>query len=144
MVSSYIIQLLCMIAAALMVTLGPETGASGPVSEWIAVPIALIAFQAGGQAYTSRVLQYGGLTSVVLTSIYCDLFSDQKLFSGITENVERNRRIAAPLLLLVGAMAGGLWAQSHVGLAGAIWTAVALKAFVTLAWAFWAAAPDEG
>ncbi|KAK5126472.1 hypothetical protein LTR85_010708 [Meristemomyces frigidus] len=143
MVSSYIIQLLCMIAAALMVTLGPEDGASGPVSEWIAIPIALIAFQAGGQAYTSRVLQYGGLTSVVLTSVYCDLFSDQRLFSGITENVERNRRSAAPLLLLGGAMLGGLWAHSDFGLAGAIWTAVVLKGFVTLAWALWAAAPED-
>ncbi|KAK4542346.1 hypothetical protein LTR36_006802 [Oleoguttula mirabilis] len=143
MISSYIIQLLCMIAAALMVSLAPMTTAvSGPVSAWTAVPIALIAFQAGGQAFTSRVLQHTGLTSVVLTSVYCDLFSNP-LLGGLTQNVERNRRIAAPLLLLGGAMIGGLWAKTDVGLAGAIWTAVVLKALVTLAWVFWAAAPDD-
>lgn len=139
MVSSYGIQLVCMIAAALMVSLGPKTGSSGSVSVWIGLPLALIAFQSGGQAYTSRVLQYGGLTSVVLTSIYCDLFSDQKLFSGLTENVERNRRTAAPILLLIGAMIGGVWAHSSVGLAGSLWSAVGLKFLVVMAWLFWRA-----
>ncbi|KAI7283095.1 hypothetical protein KC345_g3092 [Hortaea werneckii] len=139
MVTSYGLQVLCMVAAALMVSLGPQTGSGGAVSVWIGLPLALIAFQSGGQAYTSRVLQYGGLTSVVLTSIYCDLFSDAKLFAGLTENVERNRRTAAPILLLVGAMVGGVWAHSSVGLAGSLWSAVGLKFLITLGWAFWPA-----
>ncbi|KAI6866573.1 hypothetical protein KC343_g6396 [Hortaea werneckii] len=139
MVTSYGLQVLCMVAAALMVSLGPQTGSGGAVSVWIGLPLALIAFQSGGQAYTSRVLQYGGLTSVVLTSIYCDLFSDAKLFAGLTENVERNRRTAAPILLLVGAMIGGVWAHSSVGLAGSLWSAVGLKFLITLGWAFWPA-----
>ncbi|KAI7483444.1 hypothetical protein KC351_g5153 [Hortaea werneckii] len=139
MVTSYGLQVLFMVAAALMVSLGPQTGSGGAVSVWIGLPLALIAFQSGGQAYTSRVLQYGGLTSVVLTSIYCDLFSDAKLFAGLTENVERNRRTAAPILLLVGAMIGGVWAHSSVGLAGSLWSAVGLKFLITLGWAFWPA-----
>jgi len=143
MVSSYTLQLTLMIAAALMVTLGPEEGKDSPVTVWILVPIALIAFQSGGQAFTSRVLSYGGLTSVVLTSIYCDLFSDAKMFAAVGENVERNRRVAAPVLLLVGAMVGGVWAHSSVGLAGALWSAVVLKTCVTLAWCFWAAEKEN-
>ncbi|RMY44527.1 hypothetical protein D0865_10495 [Hortaea werneckii] len=139
MVTSYGLQVLCMVGAALMVSLGPQTGSGGAVSVWIGLPLALIAFQSGGQAYTSRVLQYGGLTSVVLTSIYCDLFSDAKLFAALTENVERNRRTAAPILLLVGAMIGGVWAHSSVGLAGSLWSAVGLKFLITLGWAFWPA-----
>ncbi|RMY52526.1 hypothetical protein D0863_14234 [Hortaea werneckii] len=139
MVTSYGLQVLCMVGAALMVSLGPQTGSGGAVSVWIGLPLALIAFQSGGQAYTSRVLQYGGLTSVVLTSIYCDLFSDAKLFAGLAENVERNRRTAAPILLLVGAMIGGVWAHSSVGLAGSLWSAVGLKFLITLGWAFWPA-----
>ncbi|KAI7213301.1 hypothetical protein KC343_g11565 [Hortaea werneckii] len=139
MVTSYGFQVLCMVGAALMVSLGPQTGSGGAVSVWIGLPLALIAFQSGGQAYTSRVLQYGGLTSVVLTSIYCDLFSDAKLFAGLTENVERNRRTAAPILLLIGAMIGGVWAHSSVGLAGSLWSAVGLKFLITLGWAFWPA-----
>ncbi|KAI7229178.1 hypothetical protein KC330_g7564 [Hortaea werneckii] len=139
MVTSYGLQVLCMVGAALMVSLGPQTGSGGAVSVWIGLPLALIAFQSGGQAYTSRVLQYGGLTSVVLTSIYCDLFSDAKLFAALTENVERNRRTAAPILLLVGAMIGGVWAHSSIGLAGSLWSAVGLKFLITLGWAFWPA-----
>ncbi|EMD00065.1 hypothetical protein BAUCODRAFT_63832 [Baudoinia panamericana UAMH 10762] len=142
MVSAYTLQLLMILAAALMATLGPQTGPSGGVTVWVAVPIALIAFQSAGQAVTSRVLSYGGLTSVVLTSIYCDLFSDQKLFSAFTENVERNRRAAAPLMVLVGALAGGLWAHSEWGMAGALWTGVVLKAMVTVGWLLWKADPD--
>lgn len=142
-VSSYLLQLVLMAIAAAMVTFGPKTGTTGPVTRWILVPIALIAFQAGGQAVVSRVVQFGALTSVVLTSIYCDLFSDANLFAGITQNAERNRRTAAPLLLLVGAMLGGLWAHSETGLAGALWTAVVLKALVIVAWCFWSAEPGD-
>ena len=127
------------IGAALMVTLGPKTGTSGPVTVWIALPIALIAFQSAGQAVTSRVLAYGSMTSVVLTSIYCDLFSDAKLFTSPSANAERNRRAAAPVLLLIGAIFGGMWAHSEIGLAGALWTAVALKVFVIIAWCCWSA-----
>lgn len=142
LVSSFLIQLGLMLVAALMVTLGPPTSRQMPFNMWIGIPIALIAFQAGGQAVISRVLQYNGLTTVVLTSNYCDLFSDPKLFtSGLRENPERNRRTAAPILLLAGAVVGGVWAHSSVGLAGALWSAVVLKTIVTLAWVFWAAEP---
>lgn len=137
LVSSYFIQLLMIVAAALIVTLGPPTGTSGPVTVWIAVPIALVACQAGGQAVTSRVLQFNSLTGVVLTSIYCDLFMDAKLFSKPTENVERNRRAAAPVLLCIGAIFGGLWAHSEIGLGGALWTAVGLKMLIVAAWCCW-------
>ena len=131
------------VAAALMVTLGPTTGTSGPVTVWIALPIALIAFQSAGQAVTSRVLAYGTMTSVVLTSIYLDLFSDAKMFAPLSENAERNRRVAAPILLLIGAIFGGLWAHSEVGLAGALWTAVILKTFVIIAWCCWTAEDES-
>ncbi|KAK6443749.1 hypothetical protein LTR95_000577 [Oleoguttula sp. CCFEE 5521] len=140
LVSSYLLQLVMMTAAALMVTLGPKTSKAARFSLWVGVPIALIAFQSAGQAVTSRVLQYNGLTSVVLTSNYCDLFSDPKLFtSRLWENAERNRRIAAPVLLLLGAMLGGLWSRSDIGLIGALWSAVVLKLGVTAAWFLWAA-----
>ena len=141
LITSYCIQLIMIIAAALMVTFGPETERRGPITMWIEIPLALIAFQSAGQAVTSRVLQYGSLTSVVLTSIYCDLFSDQNLFA--VRNVERNRRAAAPVLLLIGSMIGGLWAHSDTGLAGALWTAVGLKILIILAWCFWAAESQQ-
>lgn len=131
------------VAAALMVFLGPKTSKTGPVTIWVALPLALIAFQSSGQAVMSRALQYNAMTSVVLTSIYCDLFSDQNLFSGLTSNVERNRRAASPLLLLLGAVLGGLWAHSNIGLAGALWTAVGLKGLLIAAFMFWPSDPED-
>ena len=141
LVTAFIIQLACIVIAALIVTLGDH---SADGLHWqVLVPLAAVAFQSSGQAVTSRVLQYGGLTSVVLTSNYCDLFSDPKLFtSGITENAERNRRTAAPILLLFGAVCGGLFAHSPVGLAGALWTAAGLKVVAVIAWMLWAGEPE--
>ncbi|KAF2263683.1 hypothetical protein CC78DRAFT_465241 [Lojkania enalia] len=139
LVTTYTIQLLLIVFAALLVT---WTGKASPDEiHWqVLVPLAAVAFQSSGQAVTSRVLQYGGLTSVVLTSNYCDLFSDARLIA--LENVERNRRMAAPLLLLLGAVLGGLWAHSEVGLAGALWTAVVLKGVAVVAWLIWEAEDD--
>ncbi|KAK4890757.1 hypothetical protein LTR27_010576 [Elasticomyces elasticus] len=142
MVSAYLLQITMMIAAALMVTLGPVTGPAGHVSIWISIPIALIAFQAAGQAVTSRVLGYSGLTGVVLTSIYCDLWSDPKLFAPLRENVERNRRATAAICVALGALLGGFWAHSEFGLSGALWNAVVFKAMVIVAWFFWKADPE--
>lgn len=138
LIASYSFQLLCIVVAAVIVTLKHET--KEEIGWRVLVPIAIVAFQSSGQAVTSRALQYAGLTSVVLTSNYCDLFSDPNLFK--LSNVERNRRIAAPALLLLGACLGGVWAHSSVGLAGALWTAVALKAVAVVAWVLWAAEPD--
>ena len=139
LVASYALQLFFTALAAVIVTVGKDS--TNGLHWQVLVPLASVAFQASGQAVTSRVLQYGGLTSVVLTSNYCDLFSDPKLFS--LKNVERNRRVAAPVLLLLGAICGGLWAHSSVGMRGALWTAVALKGLVVVAWLFWAADPEE-
>ncbi|KAF1918252.1 hypothetical protein BDU57DRAFT_514922 [Ampelomyces quisqualis] len=135
LIASYSFQLLMIVIAALIVTLGEE--AKEGLGYQVLIPIAVVAFQSSGQAVTSRALQYAGLTSVVLTSNYCDLFSDPNLFK--LSNVERNRRIAAPVLLLLGALLGGIWAHTSVGLAGALWTAVALKAAAVVAWVFWRA-----
>lgn len=43
------------VAAALMVFLGPKTSKTGPVTIWVALPLALIAFQSSGQAVIHRL-----------------------------------------------------------------------------------------
>ena len=121
------------IAAAAIVTWVPR---STDELHWSHLaPIALVAFQSCGQAVTSRALKYNALTSVVLTSIYCDLFSDAELFAF--SNIERNRRAAAPVLLLVGAVIGGSLAGSTVGAAGVLWIAAGLKLIVVITWSIW-------
>lgn len=128
------------IGAAIIVTLGPTAGKED-ITWNVLIPIALVAFQACGQAVASRALKHNALTSVVLTSIYCDLFSDANLFA--VQNTERNQRTGAPLLLLFGACMGGLLAHSEVGIAGALWTAAVLKFFIVLTWFFWPADPSS-
>lgn len=145
LISSVLIQVLCVVAAALTVTLMPKTKPNdGHDAHWhVLLPLGLVAFQSSGQAVGSRALQYSSLTSVVLTSIYCDLFMDAKLFASLTENVERNRRAAAPLLLLLGAIIGGMWAKTDVGITGALWMAALLKLVVAIAWVFWPAEKES-
>ncbi|KND91010.1 hypothetical protein TOPH_04271 [Tolypocladium ophioglossoides CBS 100239] len=137
---SFIAQMALTVAAAIIVTTAAP--AEADAVDWtVLVPLALVAFQSCGQAVTSRALKYNALTSVVLTSIYCDLFSDQDLFA--LHNLERNRRAAEPLLLLAGAVAGGVFSHSSVGIGGALWTAAALKLCIVVAWFFWPAEDDE-
>ncbi|KAK1453299.1 hypothetical protein CPAR01_07858 [Colletotrichum paranaense] len=138
--ASFIAQTLLCVAAAVILTVGPAAG-KDEIAWNVLVPIALIAFQSCGQAVTSRALKYNALTSVVLTSIYCDLFSDAELFS--VHNAERNRRVGAPVLLLVGAICGGLFAHSSLGIAGALWTAAFLKFLIVLSWFFWPGEPTS-
>lgn len=140
LVANFTIQLLMILTAAMITTIASPVEV-GDLDWRIVVPLALVAFQSSGQAVTSRVLSHGGLSSVVLTSIYCDLFSDARLFTWPTENTERNRRAAAPVLLLVGALVGGLWSRSDFGLSGALWVAVVLKGFIVLAWLAWKSSP---
>ncbi|KAK4211052.1 hypothetical protein QBC37DRAFT_291098 [Rhypophila decipiens] len=146
---SFIVQTAITVLAATIVTLSrePPHPVPDPVGDheklaWhILWPIALLAFQSAGQAVTSRVLKYNGLTTVALTGVYCDVFSDVEVFTGLKENTERNRRLGAPVCLLVGAFLGGRFAHSSLGVGGALWLASALKLGVVVAWVFW---PEEG
>ncbi|KAK4649097.1 uncharacterized protein QC761_115990 [Podospora bellae-mahoneyi] len=138
--ASFTAQLLLIVAAACMVTLAGSDVHPESVAWYVLVPIALVAFQSCGQAVMSRALKYNALTSVVLTSIYCDLFSDADLFA--VHNAERNRRVAAPLSLLLGAFLGGKLANTEFGVAGALWAAAGLKLIVVVIWIFWPADPS--
>ncbi|KAL0946332.1 hypothetical protein HGRIS_012570 [Hohenbuehelia grisea] len=136
--ASFTLQLMLCLGAGAILALAPSASGDAEDISWnVLVPIALLAFQSCGQTVTSRALGYNALTSVVLTSIYTDLFSDAHLFG--LRNVERNRRVAAPLLLLLGAVTGGIFAHSDIGIAGAVWLASALKLLIVVSWLFWPA-----
>lgn len=139
--ASFIAQICFIIAAAAILTWGATSANEKDDIGWnVLVLIALVAFQSCGQAVTSRALRYNALTSVVLTSLYCDLFSDAELF--MLDNSDRNRRISAPVLLLLGAIAGGLVAHSPIGTAGVLWIAAGLKLVVVFSWYSWPAVED--
>ncbi|KAL2813966.1 DUF1275 domain protein [Aspergillus granulosus] len=141
---SFILQMLCVVVAATIVAL-EEQSKTDPLSWKIAAPLALVAFQSSGQAVTSRVVGYSSLTSVVLTSIYCDLFSYPALAisGGGGKRVDEWRRLGAVLALFGGILLGGAWAKSEVGLQGALWTAVVLKGVIAGAWLVWRGEEDE-
>ena len=133
---SFAVQTVCLAIAATIVTVHHQPGNQPTKDEgisWkVALPMTLVAFQSSGQAVTSRVLQYRSLISVVLTSIYCDLFS----YPGLS-NPDEWRRLGAVVGFLLGTCLGGLWAKSEVGLSGALWTAVGGKGMISVAWLWW-------
>ncbi|KAH6900435.1 hypothetical protein B0T10DRAFT_452949 [Thelonectria olida] len=135
--ASFAAQTVSTAAAATIITTHPPGSDTDELAWNVLVPIALIAFQSCGQAVASRALRQNALNSVVLTSIYCDLFSDQDLFA--LQNVTRNQRVAAPLLLFLGAVVGGVFSENAVGIAGVLWLAAGLKLCLVLAWFLWAA-----
>jgi hypothetical protein len=141
LVTSYALQTLLIVAAAIIVMFDKADKGGGNALRWqVMMPLAMMAFGSSGQAVTSRALQYNSLTSVVLTSIYCDLFSDPNLLSW-NGNPTRNQRAAAPVALLSGSILGGVWSHSSIGLAGALWTAAVFKGCIVLAWIAWKSAP---
>ncbi|KAG5975713.1 hypothetical protein E4U55_007596 [Claviceps digitariae] len=139
--ASFAAQAMLSMAAAIIVTVEPTPKNETAVSWSVLLPLALIAFQSCGQAVTSRALKYNALTSVVLTSIYCDLFSDQDLFRR--DNAERNRRASAPIMLLTGAVIGGLLSHSSFGIQGVLWAATVIKSFIVIIWVLWPAEDEE-
>ncbi|KAI5458993.1 hypothetical protein BGZ63DRAFT_390094 [Mariannaea sp. PMI_226] len=101
-------------------------------------PITLLAFQSAGQIVASRVLKYNSMPTVVLTSLYCDLMSDARLFTApLTDNADRNRRSVGAVLLFAGAISGGFLSKSWAGFAGALWIAAFLKTCIAVAWCCW-------
>lgn len=145
---SFLIQTLCIFIAAALVqsdaiqsynsfrpTLAQESMHFNEL-----IPLALLAFQSGGQMAASRLLGLGEVPTTVLTSVYCDFITDQKLLSGPAANVKRNRRFGAITMFLIGAICGGWLTRSSLGLSVALWISGGIKLIITLAWFFWTGA----
>lgn len=102
------------------------------------VPIGLLSFQAAGKVVASRVLGMNALPAVVLTTLYNDLAADPALLTaGLAGNVQRNRRAGGLVAYVFGALVGGAFAKSAVGLAGALWFTAGIKFLLVVAWLFW-------
>ncbi|KAL4897575.1 hypothetical protein BDV59DRAFT_46374 [Aspergillus ambiguus] len=141
LILSFAVQTGCLLAAAILlqteVTSPKPEDPRAPI-EWMQVlPIALLAFQAGGQICTSRILAFDEIPTVVLTTLLCDLLVDPKLTArGWSANPKRNRRVGAFLALFLGAMtAGGL--SKVTEMAASLWFAMGLKLSITVAWCVW-------
>ncbi|KAF2844309.1 hypothetical protein T440DRAFT_512271 [Plenodomus tracheiphilus IPT5] len=110
--------------------------ATFPSSDY--APIAILAFQSAGQIVASRVLKFNAMPTVVLTSLYCDLMSDARLFSAaLGANGDRSRRLGGAVLLLGGAICGALLGGSRVGFMGGLWIGCVIKGGMAGAWVVW-------
>ncbi|POS76261.1 hypothetical protein DHEL01_v205336 [Diaporthe helianthi] len=101
------------------------------------VPVAFLAFQFGGQIVTSRILGFNEVPTNVLTSLYCDLFSDPLIIAPIGENVKRNRRVVAVLLMVAGGIIGAWLQKSKAGMPAALWVGGAVKMLIAVSWLLW-------
>lgn len=139
------LQSLLILVAALLSTIDivpADAGDLVPENLIVLLPLSLLAAAAGGQCVMSRLLGYGELPTVVLTSAYCDIAMDEKLFKGLEGNGKRNRRIASAFLLIAGAAVGGWMTMEHKGIEGALWIVGGVKIVMAIIWAFWRA--EEG
>lgn len=101
------------------------------------LPLALLAFQFGGQIVTSRVLGFNEVPTNVLTSLYCDLFSDPLIIAPIGKNVKRNRRVVAVLLMVTGGIIGAWLQKSKAGMPAALWIGGGIKMVIAVSWLCW-------
>lgn len=89
-----------------------------------------LALQSGMQIATGRLLGFGELPTIVLTSVYCDLMSDFVSFNA--KNQKRDRRLGAVVLLLAGAIVSGWLMRAGAGVYGVLWVAAGLKALISI------------
>ncbi|KAF2143945.1 uncharacterized protein K452DRAFT_268460 [Aplosporella prunicola CBS 121167] len=143
LVLSFLIQTLFVMVAAAIVEGGAINGNVPNVSDpgvvrWNELaPVAMLSFQSAGQIVTSRALALGEIPTVVITSLLCDLMSDTAILAGLTQNIKRNRRIAAFTLTLVGAIAGGWISKATKGVEAALWVVMGIKFLLMSAWIVW-------
>jgi uncharacterized membrane protein YoaK (UPF0700 family) len=137
-VSFFLQAILVTIAAALVQSsVVPGLHPDGSESFIELVPLAMLAFQAGQQCVAARQLGLNEIPTTVLTSVYCDLGNDPELFVDLNENWKRNRRFAAVVLLLSGAIIGGWLSRTDEGMAAGLWMVAGIKFGITIAWLFW-------
>ncbi|KEY74557.1 hypothetical protein S7711_07160 [Stachybotrys chartarum IBT 7711] len=146
--ASFLLQaLIIWIAAAL------SQGGAVPAFRWLDVaedlhhqqsmdfsilgPIILLAFQFGGQIVCSRQLGFNEVPTNVLTSVYCDIFSDPNLWASWGANPKRNRRISTVILMLVGGVIGALLSRTGAGMSSALWISGGVKFGIAMAWFGW-------
>ncbi|KAI2613129.1 uncharacterized protein GGS25DRAFT_478628 [Hypoxylon fragiforme] len=97
-------------------------------------PVALLSFQAAGQITNSRGLGLSEVPTVVITTLLCDLISDERILDPLTQNVKRNRRAVAFLLTLLGAICGGWISKATGAVQPSLWFVAAIKATITIFW----------
>ncbi|OOF92862.1 hypothetical protein ASPCADRAFT_210109 [Aspergillus carbonarius ITEM 5010] len=142
LVTAFLLQVVLLVISAALIQSHAITGdladahATPYVTHWDQEAIiVLLSMQSAGQTVASRVLGYNEVPTVVITSLLCDLMMDPKVF--MLRNEKRDRRIAAFVLTLVGAIAGGWISRATGNVWPALWIIAGLKFFMAVALSFW-------
>jgi hypothetical protein len=137
---SFFLQTICVMVSAALISSGEISGRTSSNRDPFRVNfaemgvVALLSFQAAGQIVNSRGLGVGEVPTVVITSLLCDLVSDELLLAGLTKNGKRNRRLIGFVLTLVGAIVGG-WMSKGTGQIGpSLWFLMGIKACICVYW----------
>ncbi|KAL7626036.1 hypothetical protein AAE478_002806 [Parahypoxylon ruwenzoriense] len=137
---SFLLQTVCVAVAATIIQTGivdgryPSQRDPADVDFLELVPVALLSFQAAGQIVNSRGLGVGEVPTVVITTLLCDLISDEQILLPLGKNVKRNRRAVAFVLTLLGAICGGWISKATSAVQPSLWFVAAIKAAITLSW----------
>ncbi|KAH6660869.1 DUF1275 domain protein [Truncatella angustata] len=140
---SFLLQTVCVIVAAAIIQGGvidgsyPSQRDPNDVNFTELAAVALLSFQAAGQIVNSRGLGVSEVPTVVITSLLCDLISDEQLLAGLSRNAKRNRRAIAFVLTLVGAICGGWISKATGAVQPCLWLVAAIKAAITIGWLGW-------
>ncbi|KAK8042813.1 hypothetical protein PG994_013296 [Apiospora phragmitis] len=140
---SFGLQTICVAAAASIIQGGiidgtyPARGDPNNVNFTELAAVALLSFQAAGQIVNSRGLGVSEVPTVVITTLLCDLVSDEHLLVGLSKNGRRNRRAIAFVLTLTGAICGGWISRATHQVGPCLWLVAAIKATITMYWMGW-------
>jgi hypothetical protein len=138
-VVSFLIQaLLTAISAGLSTAkiVPADAGDIIPDNFIVLLPLVLLSIQSAGQCVVSRFLGYNELPSIVLTSAYCDLVMDEKVFGGLSDNSKRNRRILSTFLVIGGAVIGGFMTRKG-DIGPVLWLVAGIKVLMAAVWLLW-------
>ncbi|KAI1102677.1 hypothetical protein F4804DRAFT_343080 [Jackrogersella minutella] len=137
---SFLLQTVCVVVAATIIQTGLVDGAypsrrdPADVDFVELAPVALLSFQAAGQIVNSRGLGVSEVPTVVITSLLCDLVSDEKILEPLKKNGKRNRRAVAFVLTLLGAICGGWISKTTRAVQPSLWFVAAIKGTIMLSW----------
>ncbi|KAI0895275.1 hypothetical protein F4806DRAFT_95111 [Annulohypoxylon nitens] len=140
LLTSFFAQTVCVAIAATIIQTGivdgtyPSRRDPADVDFTELAPIALLSFQAAGQIVNSRGLGVSEVPTVVITTLLCDLVSDERILAPLMKNVKRNRRAIAFVLTLSGAICGGWISKATGAVQPSLWFVAAIKAVITLSW----------
>jgi uncharacterized membrane protein YoaK (UPF0700 family) len=137
---SFLCTLLTMAAAIAFWKAGqPSIASERAVPAWsntlTFVGIGLISASLGLQGILAKRLNTQFGTTIVLTTIWVELFCDPRLFSFKERVVSRDHRVVAALCLFLGAFTSRALLY-QLGTAGALGVAVGFRLLITLSWAF--------